>query len=63
MTERPKRTQINMGITPDLMAAIDEARGDVPRTAWVRRAIVQRLQRDRAKAEEIPKREDQDDGP
>lgn len=34
---------INLTIPAELLAAVDEARGDVPRTVWIRRAIEQRL--------------------
>lgn len=34
---------INLPIPEELLKALDEARGDVPRTVWIRRAIEQRL--------------------
>ena len=34
---------INLPIPEELLNALDEARGDVPRTVWIRRAIEQRL--------------------
>jgi len=34
---------INLPIPPELLKAIDQARGDVPRTVWIRRAIEARL--------------------
>ena len=34
---------INLTLPEELLEAIDEARGDVPRTVWIRRAIEQRL--------------------
>ena len=34
---------INLPIPEELLTALDEARGDVPRTVWIRRAIEQRL--------------------
>lgn len=36
-------TNINLPIPEELLKALDEARGDVPRTVWIRRAIEQRL--------------------
>lgn len=38
---------INLPIPADLLKAIDKLRGDVPRTAWIRRAILERLERDK----------------
>jgi hypothetical protein len=38
---------INLPITEELLEAVDEARGDVPRTVWIRRAIEQRLDREK----------------
>jgi metal-responsive CopG/Arc/MetJ family transcriptional regulator len=35
--------RINLPIPEELLAAVDQARGDVPRTVWIRRAIEQRL--------------------
>ena len=34
---------LNLPIPPELLEAVDQARGDVPRTVWIRRAIEQRL--------------------
>lgn len=36
-------TNINLPLSEELLKAIDEARGDVPRTVWIRRAIEQRV--------------------
>lgn len=36
-------TNINLPIPEELLKALDQARGDVPRTVWIRRAIEQRL--------------------
>lgn len=37
---------INLPLPKELREAIDRARGDVPRTAWIRRAIEQRLEKE-----------------
>lgn len=37
---------INLPLTAELLEAIDKARGDVPRTVWIRRAIEQRLEKE-----------------
>lgn len=34
---------INLTVPAELLEAIDKARGDVPRTVWIRRAIEQKL--------------------
>lgn len=34
---------INLPLPEELLRAIDQARGDVPRTVWIRRAIEQRI--------------------
>lgn len=34
---------INLGIPEDLLAEIDEARGSIPRTTWIRESVKQRL--------------------
>ena len=34
---------INLPIPEELLEAVDQVRGDVPRTVWIRRAIEQRL--------------------
>lgn len=36
---------INLRLSPDLLAEIDDARGDVARVVWIRRAIQMRLGR------------------
>jgi hypothetical protein len=36
-------TNINLPLSEELLEAIDKARGDVPRTVWIRRAIEARL--------------------
>jgi len=38
--------RINLPLPAELLEAIDRARGDVPRTVWIRRAIEQRLAND-----------------
>lgn len=40
-------TNLNLPIPPELIEAIDRLRGDVPRAAWIRRAILERLERDK----------------
>ena len=35
--------QIRLPIPAELLEAVDQARGDVPRTVWIRRAIEERL--------------------
>jgi len=35
--------KINLPLPAELLEAVDKARGDVPRTVWIRRAIEQRL--------------------
>lgn len=40
---------INLPIPKELLDAIDKARGDVPRTVWIRRAIEQRLSKEAKK--------------
>jgi hypothetical protein len=35
--------RINLPIPQELLDAVDQVRGDVPRTVWIRRAIEQRL--------------------
>jgi metal-responsive CopG/Arc/MetJ family transcriptional regulator len=37
---------ISLPIPEELLEAIDRARGDVPRTVWIRRAIEQRLKKE-----------------
>jgi hypothetical protein len=37
------KVAIGLRIEPDLLAAVDGARGDVPRTRWIERAIRQAL--------------------
>lgn len=39
---------INLLLPKELLDAIDDARGDVPRVAWIRRAIQQRLDREKS---------------
>jgi len=39
-------THINLPLSQTMLEAIDEARGDVPRTVWIRRAIEQRLDKE-----------------
>jgi hypothetical protein len=34
---------INLPLPDEMLEAIDQARGDIPRTVWIRRAIEQRL--------------------
>lgn len=41
-------TNINLPIPPQLLGEVDRARGDVPRTTWIRRAIQQRLDTEQA---------------
>ena len=36
---------INLPISQELLAAVDEARGDIPRTVWIRRAIEHQLEK------------------
>ena len=38
--------KVLLPLSDELMAAIDAARGDVPRTAWIRRAIEERLKKE-----------------
>jgi hypothetical protein len=40
-------TNINLPLPEELLAAIDKARGDVPRTVWIRRAIEQRIAKEK----------------
>jgi metal-responsive CopG/Arc/MetJ family transcriptional regulator len=40
-------TNITLPLPEELLEAIDKARGDVPRTVWIRRAIEQRLEAER----------------
>jgi metal-responsive CopG/Arc/MetJ family transcriptional regulator len=42
--------QINLPLPAELLEAIDQVRGDVPRTVWIRRAIEERLQQKRSKS-------------
>jgi hypothetical protein len=35
---------INLPLPEELLDTLDQARGDVPRTVWIRRAIEQRMQ-------------------
>ena len=42
--------RINLPLPTELLAAIDKARGDVPRTVWIRRAIEHRLAAERKKS-------------
>jgi len=35
--------RVNLELSEELLAQIDAERGDVPRNAWIRRAIEQRL--------------------
>jgi metal-responsive CopG/Arc/MetJ family transcriptional regulator len=37
---------ISLPIPEELLKAVDRARGDVPRTVWIRRAIEQRLSKE-----------------
>ena len=32
-------TQVNLRLPAELLAQVDEARGDVPRERWIRRAV------------------------
>ena len=32
-------TQVNLRLPDELLAQVDEARGDVPRERWIRRAV------------------------
>lgn len=36
-------SNINLPLSDELQAAVDQARGDVPRVVWIRRAIEARL--------------------
>jgi len=40
---------ISLPLSQELLEAIDKARGDVPRTIWIRRAIEQRLSKEAKK--------------
>jgi metal-responsive CopG/Arc/MetJ family transcriptional regulator len=44
--------RIQLPIAKKLLEAVDQARGDVPRTVWIRRAIEQRLARDNQSQQE-----------
>lgn len=35
--------EIKVRVPPELLARVDESRGDVPRERWIRRAIESRL--------------------
>lgn len=39
---------INLPLPEELLKAIDAIRGDVPRTVWIRRAIEQRIAKDKS---------------
>lgn len=43
-TDNPRNTKFQIRLTEDERRRIDEARGDVSLTAWIRRAILNRLQ-------------------
>lgn len=41
-------TNINLPLPEELLKQIDSVRGDVPRTVWIRRAIEQRLAKEKS---------------
>lgn len=40
---------INLALPEELLQAVDELRGDVPRTVWIRRAIEARVAKESEK--------------
>lgn len=44
---KPKKKAINIYVEPDLRRQIDQARGDIPLTRYVVRAVKDRIERDR----------------
>lgn len=48
MTAKSIIRRFTLEMPDSLLRQVDEARGDVPRNAWIRRAIEQRLAEDHA---------------